>query len=113
MTVAKKRLGRRATEPVGAASDEDERHLILLLTPQSQLGPPESKQQDCRHPLQNERAWGASIPHLCHKTGTIVEVSIRTTGITVLFDGATRPTVLDRSYMAPLIEVTVTDANLL
>lgn len=42
------------------------------------------------------------FPDLAHKTGTVV--SIRTTGITVLFDGATRPTVLDRSYIAPLSE---------
>lgn len=41
---------------------------------------------------------------VAHKTGTVVEVSIRTTGITVLFDGATRPTVLDRNYIAPLSE---------
>ncbi|MBR1330898.1 hypothetical protein [Bradyrhizobium ottawaense] len=41
------------------------------------------------------------FPDLANKTGTVVEVSIRTTGITVLFDGATRPTVLDRSYIAP------------
>lgn len=44
------------------------------------------------------------FPDLAHKTGTVVEVSIRTTGITVLFDGATRPTVLDRNYIAPLSE---------
>lgn len=44
------------------------------------------------------------FPYLAHKTGAIVEVSIRTTGITVLFDGATRPTVLDRNYIAPLSE---------
>lgn len=44
------------------------------------------------------------FPDLAHKTGTIVGVGIRTTGITVLFDGATRPTVLDRNYIAPLSE---------
>jgi hypothetical protein len=44
------------------------------------------------------------FPDLADKTGTVVEVSIRTTGITVLFDGATRPTVLDRNYIAPLSE---------
>lgn len=38
------------------------------------------------------------FPDLAHKTGTVIEVSIRTTGITVLSDGAIRPTVLDRSY---------------
>ncbi|OSI76953.1 hypothetical protein BSZ21_03445 [Bradyrhizobium canariense] len=44
------------------------------------------------------------FPDLAHKTGTVVEVSIRTSGITVLFDGAARPTVLDQSYIAPLSE---------
>lgn len=44
------------------------------------------------------------LPGLAHKIGSVVEVSIRTTGITVLFDGATRPTVLDRSYIARLSE---------
>lgn len=42
------------------------------------------------------------FPKLAHKTGTIVEISIRTPGVTVLFDGAVRPTVLDRSYISPL-----------
>lgn len=41
-------------------------------------------------------------PDLAHKTGTVLEVSLRTTGITVVFDGATRPTVLHRNYIAPL-----------
>lgn len=36
---------------------------------------------------------------LLHKTGTVVEISPRTTGITVLFDGAARPTVLHRDYI--------------
>jgi len=44
------------------------------------------------------------FPDLAHKTGTVVEISIRTTGITVLFDGAARPTVLDRNYLATLSE---------
>ncbi|MDH2406876.1 hypothetical protein QCM77_44675 [Bradyrhizobium sp. SSUT18] len=44
------------------------------------------------------------FPDLAHKTGTVVEVSIRTTGLTVLFDGATRPTVLDQIYIALLSE---------
>lgn len=42
------------------------------------------------------------FPKLAHKTGTVVEIGIRTTGITVLFDGATRPTVLERNYITPL-----------
>ena len=44
----------------------------------------------------------ARLPELAHKTGIIVEASIRTPGVTVLFDGAVRPTVLDRSYISPL-----------
>ncbi|MDH2347117.1 hypothetical protein [Bradyrhizobium sp. SSUT77] len=44
------------------------------------------------------------FPDLAHKTGTVVEVSTRTTGLTVLFDGATRPTVLDQIYIALLSE---------
>lgn len=42
------------------------------------------------------------FPKLAHKTGIVVEMGLRTTGITVLFDGATRPTVLDRNYITPL-----------
>lgn len=42
------------------------------------------------------------LPEFAHKTGTIVETSSRTPGVTVLFDGALRPTVLDRSYISPL-----------
>ncbi|WP_156949098.1 MULTISPECIES: hypothetical protein [unclassified Bradyrhizobium] len=44
------------------------------------------------------------FPDLAHKTGTVVEVSNRTTGLTVLFDGAARPTVLDQIYIALLSE---------
>ncbi|MDA9499463.1 hypothetical protein XI05_18745 [Bradyrhizobium sp. CCBAU 11357] len=44
------------------------------------------------------------FPELANKTGTVVEISSRTPGITVLFDGATRPTVLDQSYIASLSE---------
>lgn len=42
------------------------------------------------------------LPEFAHKNGTIVETSVRTPGVTVLFDGARRPTVLDRSYISPL-----------
>jgi len=42
------------------------------------------------------------FPDFAHKTGTIVETSVRTSGVTVLFDGAAKPTVLDRSYISPL-----------
>ncbi|MHB0791135.1 hypothetical protein [Bradyrhizobium sp. 5.13L] len=39
---------------------------------------------------------------LAHKTGIVVEMGLHTTGITVLFDGATRPTVLVRNYITPM-----------
>ncbi|MCP3466578.1 hypothetical protein [Bradyrhizobium sp. CCGUVB23] len=41
-------------------------------------------------------------PDLANKTGTVVEVSLRTTGITVLFDGGARPTCLHQDYLSPL-----------
>ncbi|MDA9475067.1 hypothetical protein XI03_11260 [Bradyrhizobium sp. CCBAU 65884] len=44
------------------------------------------------------------FPELANKTGRVVEISIRTAGITVLFDDAARPTVLDRSYIALMSE---------
>lgn len=43
-------------------------------------------------------------PHLAHEVGSVVEVSLRTTGVTVLFDGAARPTVLHSEYITPLSE---------
>src|SRR3954453_978403 len=44
-------------------------------------------------------------PDLAGKIGGIVvTVSARTTGITVLFDGARRPTVLHRDYISPATE---------
>jgi hypothetical protein len=43
-------------------------------------------------------------PELADRTGTVVDVSLRTTGITVLLDGATRPTCLHRDYISPLWE---------
>jgi hypothetical protein len=42
-------------------------------------------------------------PELAGTTGVVVDVSPRTTGITVLFDGAQRPTVLHRDYISPEI----------
>lgn len=39
-------------------------------------------------------------PDLADKTGVVVAESPRTTGITVLFDGAQRPTVLHRDYIS-------------
>jgi hypothetical protein len=44
------------------------------------------------------------FPDLAHKTGTVIEVSTRTTGLTVLFDGAARPTVLDQIYITLVSE---------
>lgn len=38
---------------------------------------------------------------LASKVGAVVAVSARTTGITVLFDGAQRPPVLHRDYIRP------------
>ncbi|WP_369723861.1 hypothetical protein AB8Z38_07355 [Bradyrhizobium sp. LLZ17] len=43
-------------------------------------------------------------PDLARKVGVVVAVSARTTGITVLFDGANRPTVLHRDYISPSTE---------
>lgn len=44
-------------------------------------------------------------PDLAGKIGgVVVMVSARTTGITVLFDGARRPTVLHRDYISPATE---------
>lgn len=40
-------------------------------------------------------------PELAGKVGVVVHVSPRTTGITVLFDGARRSTVLHRDYISP------------
>ena len=38
-------------------------------------------------------------PDLTNKTGTVVEVSLHTTGITVLLDGRARPTCLHRDFI--------------
>lgn len=43
-------------------------------------------------------------PDLADRTGTVVEFSPRTSGVTVLFDGAARPTVLHCDYITPLSE---------
>jgi hypothetical protein len=39
---------------------------------------------------------------LAGKTGVVVEVSHRTTGVAVLFDGAKRPTYLHRDFITHL-----------
>ena len=41
-------------------------------------------------------------PALAGKTGSVVALGIQNTGITVLFDGAPRPTCLHRDYISGL-----------
>ncbi|WOH54895.1 hypothetical protein [Bradyrhizobium sp. BWC-3-1] len=40
-------------------------------------------------------------PKLAGKVGVVVDVSARSTGVTVLFEGAQRPTVVHRDYISP------------
>lgn len=40
-------------------------------------------------------------PELAGKVGVVVDVSLRTTGVTVLFEGAEHPTVVHREYISP------------
>lgn len=42
-------------------------------------------------------------PELAGTAGIVVDVSHRTTGVTVLLDGAQRPTVLHKDYINPEI----------
>jgi hypothetical protein len=42
-------------------------------------------------------------PELADRTGIVVDVSRRTTGITVLFDGAQRPTCLHIDFISPVL----------
>jgi hypothetical protein len=42
------------------------------------------------------------FPDLAGQTGVVVDVSLRTTGITVLFDGARRSTCLHRDFISPI-----------
>ena len=44
----------------------------------------------------------ARCPELANQTGVVVEVGHRTTGVTVLFDGAKRPTCLHRDFVSPV-----------
>jgi hypothetical protein len=46
----------------------------------------------------------AQCPDLADKSGIVVGVSHRTTGITVLFDGERIPTYLHRDYISPKSE---------
>ena len=41
-------------------------------------------------------------PELAGQTGVVVDVSPRTTGVTVQFDGARRPTCLHRDFISPV-----------
>jgi hypothetical protein len=43
-------------------------------------------------------------PELAGKIGVVVAISFRTTGITVLFDGAKRLSVLHRDYISPSLD---------
>jgi len=47
----------------------------------------------------------ARCPELADRSGTVIDVSRRTTGITVLFDGARRPTCLHRDFISPVGEI--------
>lgn len=44
----------------------------------------------------------ARCPELANRSGVVIDVSPRTTGITVLFDGARRPTCLHRDFISPI-----------
>lgn len=44
----------------------------------------------------------ARCPELADRSGIVIDVSRRTTGITVLFDGARRPTCLHRDFISPI-----------
>ncbi len=44
----------------------------------------------------------ARCPELAGRRGIVIDVSSRTTGITVLFDGARRPTCLHRDFISPI-----------
>ena len=43
----------------------------------------------------------ARCQELANQTGVVVAMSRRTTGVTVHFDGARRPTVLHEDYISP------------
>jgi hypothetical protein len=43
-------------------------------------------------------------PELADRGGIVVDVSPRTTGVTVLFDGTKRPTVLHMDFISPVSE---------
>ncbi len=47
-------------------------------------------------------AGAARCPELAGRSGIVIDVSLRTTGITVLFDGTRRPTCLHRDFISPI-----------
>jgi hypothetical protein len=44
----------------------------------------------------------ARCPELAGQTGIVIEVSHSNTGVTVLFNGANRPTALHRDFITPI-----------
>ena len=50
----------------------------------------------------------ARCPEIADRSGIVIDVSRRTTGITVLFDGARRPTCLHRDFISPISDGEVT-----
>ena len=54
------------------------------------------------------RLGAARCPELANLTGIVVEVSNSNTGVTVLFDGAKRPTCLHRQFIFPVSSITQT-----
>ena len=50
-------------------------------------------------------------PNLADKIGIVVGLSRHTTGITVLFDGDSRPTCLHRDYISPISAKSVLISN--
>lgn len=52
--------------------------------------------------FKTSKLGAARCPELANLNGIVVEVSHTNTGITVLFDGAKRPTCLHRQFVSPL-----------
>jgi hypothetical protein len=53
----------------------------------------------------------ARCPGLADRSGIVVEVGRRTTGLIVLFDGARRPTCLHRDFISPISDGTIAVAS--
>lgn len=54
----------------------------------------------------------ARCPELAGRRGIVIHVSPRTTGITVLFDGARRPTCLHRDFISPISDGEIAAASI-